>query len=83
MTRSGDEPAANSSQPCPKGQNHGRISTLEAAYDGYRLKLIGAGVSLMLAQRACLRDSSQRRVSCAWHHRKGNQYHYPQLHSLH
>jgi len=37
MTRSGDEPAANSSQPCPKGQNHGRISTLEAAYDGYRL----------------------------------------------
>jgi hypothetical protein len=37
MTRSGDELAANSSQPCPKGENRGRMAALEAAYDGYRL----------------------------------------------
>jgi hypothetical protein len=39
MTRSGDEPAANAGQPCPKGGNRGRIAALEAAYEGYRLSL--------------------------------------------
>ena len=37
MTRLGDKPAANAGQPCPKGQNCGRMLALETVYDGYRL----------------------------------------------
>ena len=37
MTRSGNELAPRSSQPCQKGKNHGRMGVLEAVYDGYRI----------------------------------------------
>ena len=39
MTGLGSELAANAGQPRRKGQISGRISALEAAYEGYRLSL--------------------------------------------
>ena len=44
MTRPGNELAANSSLPCPKGENRGRMAALEAAWDGYRLLLWSSDV---------------------------------------
>ena len=38
MERSIGEHAADSSRPCWKGSNRGRISALEAVYEGYRVK---------------------------------------------
>ena len=42
MERSVGEHMTESSQPCPKGQNRDKISALEAAYEGYRIKENGA-----------------------------------------
>ena len=40
MERSGDERAANTSQPCRKSQNRARMLALEEAYGEYELKPI-------------------------------------------
>jgi hypothetical protein len=55
MTRSGDELAANVGQPCPKGQNRGRMLALEAVNDGYRTIEVSGRATSVWSEKEVLR----------------------------